>query len=464
MAVSAQRYTAVAIVLLWAIAFAIAFMIPLGWWMHSAMHNPATVVAGTAAFQLHKSIGLTVLALSLLRLAWRLANPPPPLPAAMPAWEKFAALATHWLFYAIIIAMPLTGWLYVSSGWSADENHPLVVTTYWFHLFRVPPLFDLLHQSNDVRRSVAGMSMAVHEKLAWGAIALAALHVAAALKHQFKDRDEVLAHMVPGLKAPNETAPPPKSAGRNAVLGAGFAAIAAALVAALYTLSTLGGAAAPPAQAASVTAPRAPAVALSAATTAATATTANTVDPHTATTPPAGAPAVWTVNPGSSFIGFAAIYTDENGNAPFTGRFDHWRAEIRFDPANLAQSSAVVTIEMNSVHDFGAGGEEITDHRTHLQSEQWLNWDQFATAVFRTASMRHLSGDNYEARGTLTLKGHAVPVTLPFTLTITGAHASMSGHLTLNRTHADIGNRDVEGTQHVLPAIQVNVHVEATRG
>ena len=84
----AQRYTAVAIVLHWAIALAIFGMIALGWWMGDALEDSATQAQAIAAFQLHKSIGLSVLVLSLARLGWRLINPPPPLPAGMKAWER----------------------------------------------------------------------------------------------------------------------------------------------------------------------------------------------------------------------------------------------------------------------------------------------------------------------------------------------------------------------------------------
>src|SRR5262245_15536869 len=117
-------------------------MIPLGFWMHNrAEHGGGAELF--SVYQLHKSIGLTVLALSLLRLVWRLMNPPPPLPAHMPAWERFVAVATHGAFYALIIGLPLSGWIYVSAGWSIHDEQPLLITTRWFGLFAVPHLFGL---------------------------------------------------------------------------------------------------------------------------------------------------------------------------------------------------------------------------------------------------------------------------------------------------------------------------------
>src|SRR5689334_6801255 len=96
------RYTAVAVVLHWAIAAAIVANLALGWWMHHAIDDAGTVARAIAAYQLHKSLGLAVLALTLLRVGWRLAHRPPPLPEAMPAWERIGARSLHWAFYALL--------------------------------------------------------------------------------------------------------------------------------------------------------------------------------------------------------------------------------------------------------------------------------------------------------------------------------------------------------------------------
>ena len=111
---AARRYSLVAIVLHWTIAAAILIQLMLGLRMHGA-HSPQTF----AVFQLHKSVGITIMALSLLRLGWRLANPPPPLPAGMAGWEKALARISHAGFYLVMIGMPLTGWLMVSTSRSA---------------------------------------------------------------------------------------------------------------------------------------------------------------------------------------------------------------------------------------------------------------------------------------------------------------------------------------------------------
>lgn len=446
MAATAQRYTAVAIVLHWAIAFAILLMLPLGFWMHEAAEHGNASGEVFRAFQLHKSIGLTVLALSLVRLGWRLANPPPPLPEHMPDWERFVAKATHWAFYALIIGLPLSGWLYVSAGWSIHENEPLPVPTRFFGLFTVPHLFGLQNASNDVREAAAEAAFTAHYTLAYAAIGLAVLHVAAALKHHVFDRDEVLAHMVPGLRAPNEKAAPPKNPSRLAVLGLGLSLTAVALAAALFALFAGGSApSAPPPQQQS---------------------TIEITEPAAPTTPPAGetnaiaptqpgAPSAWRVNAASSTIGFEASFDSGEGASPIRGRFERWRADIRFDPNNLDASSVQVTIETASA----STGSSVQENA--LESADWFNSAASPNATFRATEFRR-RGDGYVARGELTIRGRSRNVDLPFTLAIDGNNASMNGSVTIDRRDFDIG-KDAEGDDSVSREVTVTVRVEATR-
>ena len=179
---AAPRYTATAIVLHWTIAVAIIGNMLLGWWMHRAIETQGSQGSAIAAFQLHKSIGLTVLVLSLLRLLWRWLHRPPPLPAHTPAWEKLAAKAVCWTFYALMIGVPVSGWLYVSTQWRGDA--PLNVPTLWFGLIEIPHLFGLNDSTRALRESFASTTLAAHELLVWSTLALLALHIAAALKHR----------------------------------------------------------------------------------------------------------------------------------------------------------------------------------------------------------------------------------------------------------------------------------------
>lgn len=188
-------YTAGAITLHWLIAALILTNIGLAWYFNSlphALRSPPT--------QLHKSIGITVLLLSLVRVGWRLTHKPPPLPAHMPAWERLAAQTLHTLFYVFILAMPLSGWALVSAS-PLIKVHPTVL--YGLMPWPAFPYPGLDSDSLHIARELAG---GTHETLAFLAYAMIALHVSAALKHQFVDRDEVLGRMIPWFRS--KGAPP----------------------------------------------------------------------------------------------------------------------------------------------------------------------------------------------------------------------------------------------------------------
>jgi len=448
MADTNQRYTAVAIVLHWAIAFAILLNIPLGLWMHGRAEANDVSEGVFRAFQLHKSIGLTVLALSVIRIGWRLTHKQPPLPAHMPTWEKRAARVTHFLFYLVMLALPLTGWLYVSAGWSVHSDHPLVVPTRYFGLFHVPDLFGLSHADDGVRATAAFTSLKVHWALGWGTLALAALHVVAALKHQFFDRDEVMANMVPGLRAPFDKGDaPPRDGVRLATLGLGLGVTTLLALVALYTVFTLPMSSTPQPPSTFQTVETTTGVETTTASTSATTTTAPTAP---------GGIVNWRVNQAASSIGFRFVYQDpENGDTTFNGTFSRWRADIRFDPNDLAHSSAVVIIQMASAH----AGVDI--HDRGMPTPEWFDAGAHPTAEFRTTSI-HRSASGYEAAGQLTIKGHARPVTLPFTLTIDGDHARMSGHLSISRADFDIGVHS-DANDMIAQNVTISVRVDATR-
>ena len=187
---STYRYGAVAMTLHWLLAAMILFMLGLGPFMTSLDEaDPRTF----PLFQLHKSIGLTILMLSLARLGWRLTNPVPALPSGMSVPERFAARAVHVLFYVLMIAIPLIGWATVSSA-------ALAVPTMWFGLFEWPHIPFLADLPRADKRVIEGPLAVTHAVLAFSMLALVVLHVAAALKHQFRDRDDVLKRMLPWTK------------------------------------------------------------------------------------------------------------------------------------------------------------------------------------------------------------------------------------------------------------------------
>jgi len=132
-------------------------------------------------YALHKSLGLTILALATLRLLWRLyAGAPRPVPGT-PRWQDRVASVTHWLLYGLLFAIPLSGWTFNSAA-----GYPLQ----WFKLFNLP---SLVTRDADLRQ-LAGN---VHELLFWTLVGLALLHAAAALYHHIFQRDDTLARMLP---------------------------------------------------------------------------------------------------------------------------------------------------------------------------------------------------------------------------------------------------------------------------
>jgi cytochrome b561 len=194
MAVSAYaerpaRYTAVAILLHWLIAAGIAALIVIGLVM-TQLTAQISQMEDFKLYQLHKSIGITVLLLVVLRVLWRFTHRPPPLPREMPVAEKGAAHGLHWLLYLFMIGMPLTGWAVVSSS-------PFNLPTVLYSLVPWPDLPILPTLAN--KAAVSHVLAWVHAYGAWILIALLAIHIGAGLRHHFIKRDGILGRMIPGL-------------------------------------------------------------------------------------------------------------------------------------------------------------------------------------------------------------------------------------------------------------------------
>ena len=183
-----DRFSIPAIVLHWTIAAFILTNLYLGL-RYEAAHG----LARFTVLQLHKSVGFTVLALSLLRLAWRLVSPPPPYPASMKPWERLAASAVHWALYGVMIGLPLTGWVIVSAS-------PTNIPTLLYKALPFPHLGFIHGLPMATRRVVEDKVGDVHVFLAFSTMALLVGHIGAALKHQFWDRDEVLHQMLPFVR------------------------------------------------------------------------------------------------------------------------------------------------------------------------------------------------------------------------------------------------------------------------
>jgi len=176
-----ERWGSVAQTLHWLIVALIITQVILAF-TASQLHGMAKL----AMLARHKSVGITILMLAVVRLLWRFANPTPPLPATLKPYERFLAHFTHAALYFLIFAMPISGWVMTSA-----RGFPVS----WFSLFQLP---DLVAKNRPLYEAM----LTTHEALAWSLGAVATLHLLAALKHHFVLKDTILRRMLPFTKIP----------------------------------------------------------------------------------------------------------------------------------------------------------------------------------------------------------------------------------------------------------------------
>jgi cytochrome b561/polyisoprenoid-binding protein YceI len=381
-----QRYSTVAILLHWAIALALSFQLALGFSMPKDER-------GFALFQLHKSVGITILLLTLARLAWRLTHRPPP--AVEGGFNGFLAKAVHTLLYVFMVAMPLTGWAVVSTS-------PIQVPTLFWGAIPWPhlPLAGSLNETAE----------GAHELLAWIGIALIALHVAGALRHQFLVKDGLLRRMGPGGSA----------------WAAGLLALAVVAVYFATGMKIAGDVvAAGGYNAVQEQTSEAPRVPLEAPTATPTPEAEGTEAAEDET---AGPPPVWTIQPGGR-LGF----TVTSGSDSYRGSFSDWNGAIRFDPENPESANIRITIRLASA----SLGDATMDET--LQGAEFFASAANPTATWRSTSVRRTGPNRYSASGTLSLKGASRPQSLTFTLSGEGLRRRVEGSASIDRTAFGIG-------------------------
>ena len=165
----------------WLVALLIFAAFGMGWYM-TGIHG--ITPQKLKLFSWHKWLGVTIFALAVLRVSWRLLHQVPALPSGMPRWQQQAAGLVHQLLYALIIVIPLTGYFY-----SSASGVPVV----YLGLFQMPTLIE----KNAQLKAILGP---MHSWLNYLMAAIVVVHVAAALKHQLIDRDGTLSRMLPFLK------------------------------------------------------------------------------------------------------------------------------------------------------------------------------------------------------------------------------------------------------------------------
>ncbi|HWW56118.1 MAG TPA: YceI family protein [Sphingopyxis sp.] len=410
-----QRYSYTAITLHWLIALLLAFQIALGWALEG--NNTPELFA---RYQLHKSIGITILLLSLARLAVRLWAPRPPASEG-PAWTRALAGTVHWLFYLVMILGPVTGWLLVSTA-RVQVPTLLYGILPWPHL----PVGHGWHEPAE----------SIHGAMAWLAIGLFLLHIAGALRHQWLLGKPELQRMIPFARG--------KAAG--AAIGA-LALVLAAFAAGNMAYPDKGRSAAekPAPRLAATSTPPATPVALEEK---ATETDEAEAGPDETSQPLAD----WTVASGGR-LGFTARWNDE----AVDGRFSRWRAAIRFSPDELAKSDIRVTVDLASA-DTGDGQRDDS-----LKSSDFFDTSAHPNATFTARDVRHLGGDRYEARGSLDLRGVSKPATLRFTLRIDGDKARVAGTARIDRTAFGVGQGEWAATDAIAAGVDIDFSFSAMR-
>lgn len=371
--------------------------------------------AGSLAAQLgwladHKSVGMTILCLAIVRLAfrWR-AAPPPPLPA--PHAQQLLAKLTHGLLYLLLFALPLTGWLGSSAA---------AYSVSWFGWFTWP---DLVAADPALREQL----YVWHERGGNVLAVLAGLHLAAAIKHHYVDRDTTLMRMTS-----------PASLTLFAVaLGAGLSWI---------TLSGASTGGAAPTSGVTVQPPAQPALP--------TAQTEQAASQVIATTAAEPALPSWAIDYERSRVTFSA----DQAGASFDGTWQRWEADIRFSAAALTQSRAKVSFDATSAATNDA------DRDSTLTSSEFFAAERFPAIVFKTDEIRRAPQDAehaFTAAGSLLVKGVSVPVVFDFSVTAEGTQRQLTGQARLDRLVLGIGTGDWADPASIGQFVDVRVSVTA---
>lgn len=409
----------------WIMAFLLLSLVFLGWSFDFQDEKLFTRV------QLHKSIGITVLVLTFIRIGLRLTYKAPP-EEPMPKWQAFAAKAVHVGFYVLMIGLPLTGWALVSTA-------KIGVPTVLFGVIHLPHL--------PLPQDMHGLFDEGHHLLAKLLIyVLIPLHVIGALKHHFVDKDRTLQHMLPGLT------PRPLWNWRwllpvGIILGAialGYGITGKPLPQQAVEEATddvdTGG----------ETTLEAAAVASELSTSDDTVFAAASESASTSLPPE---PSTWAVNKSASGIAFTTAYS----GSEIKGRFGTYTADITFDPEQLDKSKVRVRINLTSV----TTGDSERDQT--LGGSDFFNTGAHPTATFAATKFEKTAANNYVARGTLTLRGVSKPHSLPFTLDIKGNSADMSATTEIDRLAFGVGQGMWADTASIPQTVKIDITLKASR-
>lgn len=400
---TSNAYGSVSRLFHWGTALIVLGLLGLGFYMHQ-------VEAGPFKFQLyglHKSFGVLVLTLAVLRIFWHLTTAYPAALETHQKWEKFLSKTIHLFLYITLIGMPLSGWIMSSAG-----QFPVR----FFGLFDIPPL-------TGKDEALFKRMREIHALFAYGLIAALALHIAGAVKHHLIDRDSTLTRMGGNMAL--------------ALIGLALLAIPAFFAAGDLLEKENGH------THNHVTAPSGD-----------HADERAHLHDHSATPAAPG----WTIIPENSHIRFSFTQYGK----PVQGTFSRFNGDIVFDPDDLAGSRAAITIDIAS---FSTGSEE---RDAQGLGAGWFDAASYPVAIFETDSFERRESNQYLAKGRLKIRDIEMPLTLPFSLDIEngdggGRTALMRAKTRLNRLDFGIGQGGEANLQAVENEVEIEIELLAKR-
>lgn len=381
-------------------------MVLLGFYMHGLEFSPFKL----SLYDWHKSFGTLVLFLVAARLIWRFSGKVPQGLKTHKAWEKALAHLAHYGLYILMLLLPLSGWLMSSSG---DFSHS------FFGLFEMP---DLTGKDRETFRFMRQS----HEILVYTLLAVLGLHIAGAAKHHVIDKDITLKRMLPF------SGPPKGAAGLVIVIAALFYAATAGLI---YKVEIAKEQRRAPTQSSS----------------------SEQVENGSAIVQETDV-SRWDIISSESRITF---YADVYGQ-PFEASIPGFYGDIVFSPDRLAESRVDIRIPMAGVR---SGSAERDDY---MAAQPWFDAESFPESRFVADNLEKIDENQYVASGSLTLRGVSLPLSLPFSLTITPQdsgrdRASMTSEVVINRLDYGVGQGEWSNTDTVANPVKVKVSLFAER-
>lgn len=404
------QYSSGAIWLHWLIAFALAAEIAIGFTMPKD-------ASGFALFQLHKSIGITILILTVVRIGWRLTHERPA--KVEGGLTGFLASAVHVLFYAFMILAPLTGWAVVSSA-ELDVPTLLFGVVPWPHL---PIAQSLNHTIEEA-----------HELLAFLGLGLFVLHVVGALRHHIARGDDFIGRMSPS-----------RTGAMGLLLGAGVIVLGAAAFFWLSAAFPKGERPAPVEQVAVID--EAPAEIDPTEEGVEEATeeeavedeaveeepteeeeAAEAAEPEPQPVAAAAPPPTWAIQPGGTLR-----FSVASGDMQMNGSFGQWGGRIVMNPDDPSTAQLSIDVQLSSATMNDATQDQM------LRGADFLAASANPTATWRSTSVTSLGGGRYRAEGTLSLKGASRAQAITFTLSGSGNSRSVTGQAVIDRNAFSVG-------------------------